>query len=193
MNSESTSCKNGGYQYDFEFFFSTEIDDNWSDPEQATEYLKELAENCWADDSSKKTPSDLLNCYHGGSRWSTVWKFNAITVLLIALANILMIVGAYKFHARAAASCCLCLLGCTNIAAIITTGVFRFNTVGKLAALSTLPVKYNYTSGTEVVFDYGRTFQSDATTILALWITGIGLCCCNCVLASLLKPKQEEP
>ena len=56
-------------------------------------------------------------------------------MLLLAANSILMIIGAWNFHARALAGTCGSLCCCLNLASIITTGVFRFNSWGKLSML----------------------------------------------------------
>ena len=123
--------------YDLGFFFSGS---QFTDVTQANEYTKEIFANCA--DSSPTTLSDINDCLSGGSKWSIVWTLNAITMLSFAATNLIMMCGAYIFFARALGSCFSCLLGCLNLAAIIVTGVFRLNTIGKLAALSTLGVNY---------------------------------------------------
>ena len=71
-----------------------------------------------------------------GCRWSVLYKFCGILLILIAFNNVFQALGAYNFKSRQIASCCSCCLCCVHLAAIITTGVFRFNTWGSLAALS---------------------------------------------------------
>ena len=39
-------------------------------------------------------PEKVIECT-GGSKWSVVWTLNAITVLGLAVSNLLMMVGAY--------------------------------------------------------------------------------------------------
>ena len=135
--------------------------------------------------------AELRDCVNG-SRWSKVWNFNSIIVLGLALCNLLLMIGAFQFHTRAVGSCLLCCFSCTHLAAIVMTGVFRFNTEGKLAALSTLPVKYvttNYSKG-QVILDSNRTYESDGNVILGLWIGALCQCCFGCCLGNLMVPKQ---
>ena len=80
---------------------------------------------------------------YNGCRWSTIYIFCGITMLLIACNAVLQLLGTWNYHARAVSSCCASLLTCLNIAAIVTTAVFRFNTVGKWAALSLTASKYD--------------------------------------------------
>ena len=81
----------------------------------------------------------------------------------------------------------LALSHCLNLAAIIVTGVFRFNPMGKLAALSLTPSKYNsdstltldsYMSDSWISDD--RTYQDDANVILGLWVAMMAMCLCGC-------------
>ena len=78
-----------------------------------------------------------------GCRWGIVYEFAAITCLLLALNAIILTLGVWFFKARMAGLCLGTLLGCLNLASLVTTGVFRFNTMGKLAALSLTPSKYD--------------------------------------------------
>ena len=80
---------------------------------------------------------------HNGCRWSTIYILCGITMLLIACNAGLQLLGTWNYHARAVSSCCASLLTCLNIAAIVTTAVFRFNTVGKWAALSLTASKFD--------------------------------------------------
>jgi len=78
-----------------------------------------------------------------GCRWSVIYALSSVTLLLIALNAVLMTLGAWNYFARAISGCLCCLLSMVNLAAIIVTATFRFNTVGKLAALSLTPSKFS--------------------------------------------------
>ena len=80
---------------------------------------------------------------YDGCRWSTIYILCGLTMLLIAVNAVVQLVGTVNYYARAISSCCASCLTCLNIAAIITTAVFRFNTIGKWAALSLTPSKYD--------------------------------------------------
>ena len=94
----------------------------WTDYSSASEYGAAIEEECG---------SYILNstdsCYLDGNNWSVIYAFCAVTMLLLAVNSGLMIIGAWSFHARGLASCCGSLCCCLNLAAIVTTGVFRFN------------------------------------------------------------------
>ena len=81
-----------------------------------------------------------------GSRFTVIYGFCGITFLMLGLANLCTAIGAYSFHARAAGLCFASCLGCINLAALVTTACFRFNTMGKLAALSRCPSEFNGTN-----------------------------------------------
>mmetsp|Transcript_26546 Transcript_26546/g.35508 ORF Transcript_26546/g.35508 Transcript_26546/m.35508 type:complete len:97 (+) Transcript_26546:312-602(+) len=90
-------------------------------------------------DVSKMTDDDLSK----GSRFPVVYKLCFVTFYLLLLANLFMLVGVKSRHMRAIGLCFMSLFGCLNLAAIVTTAVFRFNKMGQLAALSLAPVKYD--------------------------------------------------
>ena len=69
-------------------------------------------------------------CIKQGCRWSIIYQFCGWTMLLVSINSILAFVGTWQHHVRALSGCCGTLLCCVNFAAIITTGVFRFNSVG---------------------------------------------------------------
>lgn len=104
--------------YDFGFFFSGK---EWTDPTLAETMMEELVEEC-----PDLVFPEIFDCLGGGSKWSVIWSFNSITVLGLGVTNLLIMWGAYNFTARALGSCCFCLLSCVNLAAIITTAVYRF-------------------------------------------------------------------
>ena len=108
--------------YNIGFF----LEEKWSDESKAEEYLKDL-------DSYDQGRLKY------GCKWSMVFGFAGINFLLLAFNAVTLTCGVWGFKARILGFCCSCLLGCVNVAAIVTTAVFRFNTIGKLAALSLSP------------------------------------------------------
>ena len=119
-----------------------------------------------------------------GCRWSIIYKMSGITMALYASFDLIMCLGTWQLHMRAIGGCCLCLIGCVNIAAIIVTGVFRLNMVGELAALSLTPSKYSgkpfdNTKGTMIVSNLSddRTYNSDGKLIFILFICQMVFCC----------------
>lgn len=104
----------------------------------------------------------------------------------------LMILGSWNFNARGLAACCGGICCCLNFGAIITTGVFRFNSWGMLTALCLAPTKYEGMTddGTEVKdFGTSRTYESDASVIVALWICQMVFCCTNCIHMGYVSKK----
>lgn len=113
---------------------------------------------------------------------------------MIAVANLCISIGAYNLQARMLGGCCGCCFGCVNFSALITTAVFRFNAMGKLAALSTTWTKFESSNGDKYLVSNETTYETDASTILALWIVQLLACVCSCCVAGFLNkpPSQEE-
>ena len=103
-----------------------------------------------------------------GSRFTVVYKFCGITFVCYALSFACIVVGAWSLQLRVLGLCGACFMGCVSCAALITTAVFRFNTMGKLASLSTCPTKFD-ASAPNFASDK-RTYSSDAGLILGIWI-----------------------
>ncbi len=135
-----------------------------------------------------------------GCRWSIIYTFAGITTLLIAINGIVMTFGAWNIFARTVSGCCCCLLSCVNLAAMIVTCIFRFNTMGKLAAISLGPTKYNdqlvrYDRRSNTIHGLSdkRTYSGDAEVILFLWIAQVSLCCSHClVMGYVAKPPSSR-
>ena len=142
-----------------------------------------------------------------GCRWSIIYTLNGITLLLLAVNGILQMMGAMMLVARILGGCCCCLLSCTNFAAIIVTGVFRFNWIGSVAALSNVGSEYsggewsidnctpppnsddNWTSGGKCPPLTGRTYAEEADWIIGLWVIQMVWCYCGgCIISSIQKP-----
>ena len=101
----------------------------FSDWDQATEYANDIKQTC----GDPTNPDIDMSCWNQGNRWSIIYKLNAITLFLLAANAGIMILGAWSFHARGLSACCASLLCCLNFGALVTTGVFRFNTFGKFS------------------------------------------------------------
>ena len=151
----------------------------WDDEDQLNEYGQDLED--W--DAGKVAL---------GSRFSVVYAFCGITFIMIATANLCISIGAYNLQARMLGGCCGCCFGCINFAALITTAVFRFNTMGSLAAISKTPTKY--VGEGNVIASDDTTYMTDASTILALWVVQMLACVCSCCVSMFLNkpPSQEE-
>ena len=87
--------------------------------------------------------------------------------------------------------CCSVLLCCTNIGAIVTAGVFRYNIMGKWSALSLVGANYSgepfdFSTGTMITsqLDDSRTYADDANLIQWCWITQMAVLCLSCCVGS---------
>ena len=166
-----------GFAYPMEY---ETTDDLWSDPDEAANLIAEIEEDgCDRD------------CIKNGCRWSVVYSLCGVTLILIAVNSALNFIGTWMYAFRALSNCCGLLLCLVNFSAIIVTAVFRFNTLGKLAALSNNPTKYD-DNGKWTFNDLGviktaplsddRNYTDDASFIIAMWVCQMVFCCCNCCL-----------
>ena len=106
-----------------------------------------------------------------GCRWSIIFDLCAATLVLVGVNSLVLVVGAWSFYARLFGNCCLSLIGCLNITAIVVTGCFRFNTMGKLTALSLSPSKFDEDAGLRNFYlTDTRTYADDGRLILWLWV-----------------------
>ena len=113
-----------------------EINLNWydsDDMEDAQKYFKDIMENC----------GDDADCLNAGNRYSKIYVFSCVTMFLLALNSFCMLFSSCSYHVRGLTTICGALLSILNFAAIITTGVFRFNSWGKLSALCQGPSLYD--------------------------------------------------
>ena len=107
--------------YDIGYIFPYGLGDeggNWTDDTQAAEYQTDILEDCGTD----------IGCLLQGTRWSVVYAFCGITLMLVAANAGIQLIGVWSYHMRALSACCGSCLNCVVFAAIITTSVFRFNT-----------------------------------------------------------------
>ena len=103
--------------FDYSDYSETEVNDMLSDFED------------WGKDKREK-----------GSRFTVVFAFCGVILLTMAFWELCLCAGSVVYAARACGLFCICCFNCVLLAAIITTGVFRFNTAGKLAAISLTPI-----------------------------------------------------
>jgi hypothetical protein len=80
---------------------------------------------------------------NAGNRFSKIYAFSGVTMILLALNSFCMLFGSCSYHVRGLTTICGALFSILNLAAIITTGVFRFNSWGKLSALCQGPSLYD--------------------------------------------------
>ena len=100
-----------------------------------------------------------------GSNWSVIYSFMASTYMLYAANAAMGAFGSFYLWPRVISSCCNCLLSVVFLAAIITTAVYRFRTLGQLCALSENP---SHVDKLNKFTD--RTYSRDGKEIVALWV-----------------------
>ena len=89
--------------------------------------------------------------------------------------------------------CCTTLFSCFNLAAIVTTAVYRFNHIGQLAALSKAPTQYEEGAQWHSISNE-RTYSDDAKMIIAIWFVQLFFCIVSfCVQGMIFKPIKTEP
>ena len=76
------------------------------------------------------------DCVLAGTKWSTLYTLNAITMALITAQAIALAVGVYNMWTRVYSCMFQCFFCGFNLGAFIYSGVLRFNTKGSLAAIS---------------------------------------------------------
>lgn len=167
------------------WFLKAALNDDWTDKAQAKQYLKELEEECDDDDD---------DCFEDGMRWSVLYRINGWILFLIACNAILMSIGIWLCPVRAIAGCLHCCLKCAVFAGIITTAVFRWDKIGRLAALSNTHCWATgvAANGKEVTFDDKITYSWMAQALTYLFILYCVVCCCMCCGSYMFKPSEEQ-
>jgi len=159
--------------------------DQWTDNEAALTYINEIA----------KLDSDT---YAKGCRFTIVYSLCGFIFLVQACVYLSLIFGAWFLKVRLLGLLCNVLVSCAFIAAIVTTGVFRLNAMGQLAALSTCPTKYDSTASADYYLSTKTTYADDAKVVLCVWIVCLVACPLNgCYLYALnqsfwAKENQQE-
>ena len=107
-----------------------------------------------------------------GCRWSIVYELCGVWMLLAAANGFIMILGTWNVHTRVIGNLCNCCLSCLGLGAVICACVFRFNAMGRLAALSLKGSKLSTDIASDnYFFDEKRTYQSDGDLILRILIS----------------------
>lgn len=107
--------------------------------------------------------------YTTGSRYMAIYEFCGFTFIGLASSYLCLAAGAINLKWRIVGLGSLCLFSCLNFVAIITTAVFRFNSMGKLAALSTCPTKYDDSKFGYYYVNDSWTYASEADLIVWIW------------------------
>ena len=132
------------YRNDYKYYDSGFLFDDsntatpFVDNKKANEYIDMLEDDCGSVDYD-----EFDDCLLRGCRWSIVYTMCSIVLLSVTIHSLLRMCGACSPHFRCMSMVFAPLLCCGNLAAIIVTGVFRFNTMGKLAAQSLIPTEYD--------------------------------------------------
>ena len=129
-----------------------------------------------------------------GSHYMAIYEFCGFVFIGLAAAYLCLAIGTINLKSRIAGLGTLCLMSVCNFIALIVTAVYRFNTLGKLAALSTCPTKYDKSASDTYYVTDDWTYTSEANMIAWVWslqlITCIFTCCVNHRLNKL--PRQSE-
>ena len=107
-----------------------------------------------------------------GNHWSTIFVFTYVTLIFVVTVHLIMLIGIVSHRSRLVGLICSSFVSCVHLASIITTGVFRFSTKGKLAALSNL--------NTNPYDDTSHTYNDVAALIVWLWVLQMLLCVSHC-------------
>lgn len=99
-------------------------------------------EECKENKNAEKQGRCLADCRSEGTNWSTLFMVHGVTLLLMSLAFVLISIGSHVFYARVAGVCLNWWMGCAHIAAIIMTGIYRFDDRGRLAMNCLDPSEY---------------------------------------------------
>ena len=113
----------------------------------------------------------------------TIYEFCGFTFIGLASSYMCLAVGTINLKWRMVGLGTLCLFSCFNFAAIITSAVYRFNDLGRLAALSTCPTKYDAKAAGYYFVNDKWTYESEANVISWIWtlqmLTFLANCCVN--------------
>ena len=107
--------------------------------------------------------------------------------------SVLVSVGVFLYPMRIIAIFLQSIFCLLNFGVVIVTSVFRFNTVGKLAALSLAGSTYEVNDG-KASISTERTYADDGELILRLWIISLICVIAQCLLAcyAAAPPTQDK-
>ena len=74
-------------------------------------------------------------CMKRGTEWSVAFKFNGVTLILLAITYLGFAIGSHFWIFRIVAACANCWVSIIHFAAVIVTCVHRFSKKGSLAAI----------------------------------------------------------
>lgn len=185
--------------------FNEDQSDAWTDSKEAEELTNEILDDCDEYSKKQKDEGKFYECFSNndkGNNWSMVFCFCSMTMMLTAINSVITFFGAHSFYLRSISSCCGFILCWVTTACIITVAVFRFNTLGSLAALSKMGTMFTggddmflweYSSSTGQTTFYiptnaDRTYEGDAYMIVWCWSLMLIFCCFNyCTMGNTLR------
>ena len=96
-----------------------------------------------------------------------------------------MMIGIISHRSRLIGIVCSTLISCVHLASIITTGIFRFSTMGKLSALSKMQ--------TDPKLQDSHTYSDVGSLIVWLWVLQMLLYLSHCVhVGYAAKPHGDQ-
>ena len=143
-------CDNSTF-YDIDFGFDNINKYNYTDDVEA-KHLKYLLSNC------------LYECRSVGTRWSVIYLLGAIIMGAFILQSVIITAGVIITPLRMVGIVTQIFCTCGLFASAIVIACFRYNSIGKLAALSLAPARMKEVNGTAVLSDE-RTFADDGQLI----------------------------
>ena len=103
------------------------------------------------------------------SHFSNIFAFSSVLMAILVPINIGNAIGNYILPVRLCFACIDCCAGCAYFALLILVAVWRFNSVGNMAAESLTPIEFD-DSFVAKIDPAGRTYSDDASLILTLYI-----------------------
>ena len=80
-----------------------------------------------------------------------------------------------------------------NIGVLLATGIYRFNSMGKLAALSTCPSKYDESATFENYYlSDARTYADESMIITVLWSSQIAFFAGHCFYIGFFCRRSDD-
>ena len=95
-----------------------------------------------------------------------------MTLIFVVSVHVIMLIGIVSHRPRIVGLVCSTFISCVHLASIITTGVLRFGTMGKLSALSNM--------NTDPLDQTSHTYNDVAALIVWLWVFQMLLCVSHC-------------
>ena len=130
------------------------------------------------------------DCLKEGTKWSLIYTFNGVVLILLCFSYLLVAFGAFVFHARVIGACLNCWLGFVHFPAILVTAVYRFNSKGRLAADCLDPSSYD---GAGKPLSDSWTFDKDGELITGIWACQLLVVFFICCLGSMPLRFNESP